>query len=37
VDDHRVGTAVWDIAELYEKKGDMVGARNESKIVKLKV
>lgn len=24
--DHRVGNAVWDIAELYEKKGDMVGA-----------
>ena len=26
VSDHRVATAVWDLAELYEKKGDMTGA-----------
>lgn len=26
VSDHRVGTAVWDLAELCEKKGDMAGA-----------
>ena len=26
VNNHRTGTALWDIAELYEKKGDIAGA-----------